>query len=157
MPPRRDLSYKLPMPLRWTLLLAWMGIIFLFSADSNSGDTSGGILEVIVGLLSGILGPLGPEERDLLHLLLRKTAHFTEYAVLALLWVGVLPPGPRRLILAWCLATGYAVTDEIHQAFVPERGPSPFDVLVDATGAAVALAALQQLRGRLLDSVTKIR
>lgn len=157
MAPNRDLSWNLPMPLRWTLLFAWMGIIFMFSADSNSGDTSGGILEVIAGLLSGILGPLGPEERDILHLLLRKTAHFTEYAVLALLWVGVLPPGPRRLLLAWGLATGYAVTDEIHQAFVPERGPSPFDVLVDATGAAVALAAFQRLRGRLLDSVAKIR
>lgn len=41
---------------------------------------------------------------------------------------------------AWLLAVLYAVTDEIHQSFIPGRHPSPLDVIFfDATGAAVAL------------------
>jgi VanZ family protein len=36
----------------------------------------------------------------------------------------------------------YAVTDEIHQTFVPTRNGSPVDVLIDAAGAATAMAAL---------------
>lgn len=147
---------RLPLVYRVAMLLGWMALIFMFSADSDSGETSGGLLEALVGLLSGLVGPIGPETQATLHLLLRKAAHFTEYAILALLWAGVLPPGPRRLWLAFWLATGYAVTDEVHQAFVPNRGPSPIDVLIDASGAATALVACWLLRDRLLDRVTKI-
>jgi VanZ family protein len=130
------------MLLRMGMLFGWMAMIFMFSADSDSGATSGGLLEALVGFLTGFWGPIAPEAQAWIHVLLRKAAHFTEYAVLALLWAGVLPRGPRRLWLAFWLATGYAVTDEIHQAFVPNRGPSPFDVLIDASGAATALIAL---------------
>ena len=133
---------RLSMALRVGLLLGWMAMIYMFSADSDSGATSGGVLEALVGFLTALTGPLKPEVQEALHLLLRKAAHFTEYAVLALLWAGVLPRGSRRLWLAFWLTTGYAVSDEIHQAFVPNRGPSPFDVLIDATGAATALTAL---------------
>jgi VanZ family protein len=146
----------LPFVVRLALLVGWMALIFLFSADSDSGETSGGLLEAIVTLLTAIVGPIGPEARDGLHLLLRKAAHFTEYAILALLWAGVLPRGPRRLLWALALTTGYAVTDEIHQAFVPNRGPSPFDVLIDAAGAAVALIGLWLYQERPLDRLTKI-
>ncbi len=131
-----------PYPVRLAMLLGWMGMIFVFSADSDSGQTSGGLLEVLLSILAGILSPLEPGERDLVHLLIRKGAHFTEYAVLAMLWTGVLPRGSRRFMLAFFLATGYAITDEIHQAFVPSRGPSPIDVLIDASGATLALALL---------------
>jgi VanZ family protein len=133
-----------------------MGLIFWFSADSDSGATSGGLLEALVSLLASVVGPVGPEAHDTLHVLLRKAAHFTEYAVLALLWTGVLPRGRQGIILAFCLTTGYAITDEIHQAFVPNRGPSPLDVLIDASGAAVALAGRWLLKARHLDPVTKI-
>ena len=146
----------LPLALRVAMLLGWMAMIFMFSADSDSGETSGGVLDVLVGFLAGILGPIGPDLQDGLHLLIRKAAHFTEYAILALLWAGVLPHGPRRLWLAFWLTTGYAVSDEIHQAFVPNRGPSPIDVLIDASGAATALTALWLLNRRHLDRVTKI-
>lgn len=147
---------RMPLFLRVAMLLGWMALIFMFSADSDSGETSSGLLEALVGLLSGLMGPIPPEPQAIMHLLLRKAAHFTEYAILALLWAGVLPQRPRRLWLALCLTAGYAVTDEIHQAFVPNRGPSPIDVLIDSSGAAVALAALWLLRDRHLDSVTKI-
>ena len=150
------LSGGLPLLLRWLLLLGWMGLIFMFSADSDSGATSGGILQALVGLFSGVLGPIAPETREWLHLLLRKAAHFTEYAVLALLWTGVLKPGPRRWLWAFLLTTGYAATDEIHQIFVPNRGPSPIDVLIDASGAATALAAFRLFTHRQLDRLTKI-
>lgn len=144
------------MALRWLLLLSWMGLIFWFSADADSGATSGGVLEVLARLFSGILGPLSPEARDGLHMLLRKAAHFTEFAVLALLWLGVLPNHPRRLLWAFLLTTGYAVTDEVHQAFVPNRVSSPVDVLIDSCGALTALLAYRLRSHYPLDRLTKI-
>ena len=75
-------------------------------------------------------------------LLLRKLAHAAEYGVLAvLLW--------RALDNGWAafwLATAYAVTDEIHQAFVAGRHASPLDVAVDAAGAAVGLVLALRVR-----------
>ena len=41
---------------------------------------------------------------------------------------------------AWAAAVAYAISDEVHQWFVPGRQSDPIDVLLDATGAAVGLA-----------------
>ena len=43
---------------------------------------------------------------------------------------------------AWALAFLYAASDEWHQSFVPSRGSSFHDVLIDATGAALGLLLL---------------
>jgi VanZ family protein len=77
-------------------------------------------------------------------------AHFCEYAALAALWIWALAPLIGRT--AWPVAAGiafaYAISDEIHQGFVPGRVSDPFDVLVDAAGIAAALALGLYARGR---------
>ena len=74
----------------------------------------------------------------------RIVAHFTEYAVLATLWLWALYPalGPRALAVAAGISILYAISDEYHQSFVPGRDADPFDVGVDAAGVALALAAV---------------
>jgi len=78
-----------------------------------------------------------------------KLLHVSEYLVLSVLLARALNTGIRRpvpmarLLLAWCLCTGYAVTDEIHQVFVPGRSPDVRDALGDACGAALGLLMLQ--------------
>jgi VanZ family protein len=72
----------------------------------------------------------------------RVIAHFTEYALLATLWAWALWPamGRRALYVAATISLLYAITDEIHQSFVPGRDADPLDVLVDAVGIATALS-----------------
>jgi VanZ family protein len=78
-----------------------------------------------------------------------KLLHVSEYLVLAVLLARALNNGIRRpvpmarLLLAWALCSGYAVTDEIHQIFVPGRSPDARDALADACGAALGLLMLQ--------------
>jgi VanZ family protein len=72
--------------------------------------------------------------------ILRKCAHATEYAVLAVLLVRAL----ERPRLAFALAVVYAASDEFHQTFVRGRHGSPYDVLIDAAGAAIGLAAYRR-------------
>lgn len=77
----------------------------------------------------------------------KKAAHVVVYAALALLLVWAIhdPAAPitrRTLWLAFGLSVGYAVTDEIHQAFVPGRGSHVTDVLLDGAAAALALGSL---------------
>ena len=64
--------------------------------------------------------------------MLRKIAHAAEYAVLGALLLRALGrPG-----LAFALGVLYAVSDELHQTFVPGRAGSPLDVAIDAAGVA---------------------
>jgi len=82
-----------------------------------------------------------------LHHLIRKSAHFTEYFVFCLLLYRGLRGGRIGWSFMWgfnafFIAAGYSVLDEIHQAFVPSRGPSAYDSLLDSTGALVAVVVL---------------
>ena len=86
-----------------------------------------------------------------IHHLLRKSAHLTEYAVLALLlWRAVRRPVKsdprpwswRETRLTLLLVMLYAATDEFHQQFVPTRTSLVSDVFIDTAGGAAGLLAL---------------
>ena len=129
----------------WLPSLLWMGLIFLMSAMPGdlSSAQSGAILEFILQLLERIFPSGVPVPPDTLHLLIRKAAHMAEYAVLALLNLRALRlSGAKRPALhALLMTAAYAATDEYHQSFVDDRVPSAMDVLIDASGAMIALAA----------------
>lgn len=118
--------------LRWILLFSWMALIFVMSADPESGEKSGFLIELLHTLFPG----LSADILDTIHFVLRKAAHMTEYGILALLWLWALP---GRYRLAFVFSLIYAITDEMHQALVPGRGPSATDVLIDGVGSGLAL------------------
>jgi len=127
--------------------VAWMAVIFLLSAQpsDDSSALSGSILAVVAGMVDGALRLLGgsgltPESQVVLHAVVRKGAHVVAYLVLGLLAARAVTreAGRSRLApwaLAWLLATAYAVTDEVHQLFVPGRGGQVWDILLDSAGA----------------------
>ncbi len=110
-------------PARLAAPLALMGLIFYLSAQPAVGPDLPGWTRVI--------------------------AHFTEFALLAALWVWALAPriGRRAFAAAAAISLAYAISDELHQGFVAGRDSDPFDVLVDAAGIAFAITALAA-RGR---------
>lgn len=136
--------------LAWLPALLWMGLIFALSAETGdrSGAQSGAVLRYLLAALSGICPGLSRIPTDTLHLILRKAAHMAAYAVLALLYMRPLRlcGAKRPAVCAFLLACVYAAADECHQSFVPGRGPSALDVLIDAAGAGAALAASHALR-----------
>jgi VanZ family protein len=99
---------------RWGPVVAWAGLIFALSS--------------IPSLSTG----LGTWD-----LVLRKIAHVAEYAVLGALLARALPS------LAWAVALGslYAVSDEVHQAFVPGRVGGPLDWALDTVGVVAGVFA----------------
>jgi VanZ family protein len=76
--------------------------------------------------------------------ILRKLAHMAEYGVLLLLWRRAL--GYASVWPAATIAVAYALTDEYHQSFVEGRHGSPVDVLIDATGVAIAIGLVSARR-----------
>jgi hypothetical protein len=72
----------------------------------------------------------------------RKLVHMTEFGLLFVLWLRALDW--RHAALAAAITIGYAATDEFHQTFVDGRHGTPVDVLIDATGVAIAWVLLQR-------------
>jgi hypothetical protein len=79
-------------------------------------------------------------------LVLRKLGHAGVFGTLALLWWRALGRGGRWWAVA--ITVAYAITDEFHQSFVPNRHGSPVDVLIDSTGALIAVWIVPRLRRR---------
>jgi VanZ family protein len=136
----------------WLPVILWMGLIFVASSDAGSFERSSSL---IGPTLHWLLPSASPETLDRLHHLIRKAAHFTEYAILALLVLRALRMSkPERsfakaLAVALLVATAYAASDEYHQSFVPGRTAAVGDVLIDSAGAvtALAVAAVGRRRG----------
>ena len=130
----------------WALCALWMLLIFVMSAMPGdvSGEQSGTLTRIVISVVETILGEdaAGAVDIELLELLIRKAAHMAEYAVLCLLFCRALRLSGARhpAALALLLSAAYAATDEFHQGFVDGRGPSPVDVMIDTTGAAIGCA-----------------
>lgn len=114
------------------------------STDSFSAEHTGSIFERI---LQWIDPSMTAAQFEIIHHLIRKSAHFTEYFVFGLL----LYRGVRGARAGWrwtwglaalVIASGYSALDEIHQAFVASRHASPYDSLIDSTGAFFAVVVL---------------
>ena len=127
----------------WTLVILNMAAIFIFSA--RNAEESSAQSGFIVSLLAPLFGGNVPEW---LETLVRKCAHFTEFALLGA-WAGLLSlEYGRHWLWGAVFASLYAVTDEVHQLFVPGRACQAFDWLVDTCGhlAGAGLAALIRKR-----------
>jgi len=132
----------------WLPPLVWMGVIFGASSDAHSYEHSARLVEP---LLRWLFPHLSEPHIHQIHELLRKCAHLTVYAVLALLlWRAVRHPDknhPRPWTwpeagLALALVFLYAASDEFHQIFVPTRTAMVTDVFIDTAGGAAALLLL---------------
>lgn len=74
--------------------------------------------------------------------IVRKTAHVCEYALLGyLVYLLLKEHGCGRPWLAFVICFAYAVTDEVHQYFVPGRTGSVTDVLIDSAGITIGTVA----------------
>lgn len=136
---------------RYGPLVVWVGVIFFASTASlSASNTSRIVRPLLLWLYPGI------SEAELLraHFFVRKCAHFTEYAVLALLAARAFLTSSkdflreRWLLSSLALVVACALLDEYHQSFLPARTGTVYDSLIDATGGAFALAVLWLWRAR---------
>jgi VanZ family protein len=108
---------------------------------------------LIVPFLRWLLPEASPPTIDLLHTLIRKLGHFTEFGLLALLWYRTLAWGEtawNRGAAGRALAVSvvFAGIDETHQAFEAVRTGSLLDVGIDSLGALGALGIGRVISGR---------
>jgi len=124
----------------WLPAIVWACVISILSTDTFSSNHTSRIL---IPALHWLFPRAGAETLDLLHAVIRKSAHLTEYFILGVLLHRALRGNNRRWKLKWALwaiaiAAAYASLDEFHQVFVPSRTASPWDALLDTVGASAA-------------------
>jgi len=126
----------------------WAGLIYYLSTPAFGASLSAWLLHAILGLLHV---HVSRETFDLLHLLMRKAAHTTEYAIFcAFLYSSFSPDAtfvwrPRVALTSLSIAVGYSLTDEFHQLFSPGRTSSLMDSGIDTLGAAMAILLIYLL------------
>jgi VanZ family protein len=125
----------------WWPALIWAVVISGFSTSTFTSDNTG---HYIIPILRFFLPHASAETLELLHHLIRKCGHLTEYFILSMLILRGIRAGRKGMYLRWALVTilivaGYAALDEYHQSFVPGRTAAVGDVLIDTSGGAIAL------------------
>ena len=101
----------------WLPVLAWMGVIFAFSAISINGQAKFSWPDFII----------------------KKTAHVTEYAIL--FWLTYRANKSFKYSLIICLL--FALSDEWHQTITPGREGTLRDVGFDSLGTLLSLTWLK--------------
>ena len=118
-----------------------LNLCFIWGNSLLPGEVSGAFSDWVKELLMKLL-PM-KENLSTGGGLLRKLAHFTEFAMLGLLlgWMARLMQKKRWYPLA--LGAAAACVDETIQMFVPDRGPSLRDVGIDSCGVLTGIVLLQ--------------
>ena len=130
------------------LILCWMATIFSFSAadGAQSSSFSDKITIRVVHFLESDYEDLNVDAQEKLFnkvsFVVRKTGHFGEYGILAVLWILLLLSFQKIrnlktyiiLMIPIMICFVYAATDELHQGFVDGRTPKVLDVMIDTVG-----------------------
>ncbi len=108
------------------LIIIWM--IFIFIMSNFNGENSSNQSGFFVNIISNILKI---ENTELLSIIIRKIAHFTEYLILAILIYNY----NKRIYLTIIICIIYSLSDELHQLLVPDRVFNIYDIIIDSLGS----------------------
>lgn len=122
----------------WLPVFLGVAVIALESSKLFSAQETSAPLRI---LFQAIFGPVGDHDWAQIHFYIRKSGHFLGYGMLALVWLRawwLTLPKSVFLTDALLALLGTAITasaDELHQSFLPSRTGTPWDVLIDCSGA----------------------
>jgi VanZ family protein len=128
---------------RYGPVVAWACFILYASSSSFSASNTS---RIIRPLLLWLFPEISEAALATVHFLVRKAAHFAEYALLGLLAARAFgtssraPLARRWWLASFALVASLALTDEYRQSFVPTRTGTVYDSLLDMAGGATALA-----------------
>lgn len=128
----------------WFLTLFWMCLIFFFSHQTGeiSNNQSGAILIKTKLITESQFNNFEDDKVNHLQWNVRKAGHLFLYFILGILLALSFMNSFKInfvYIISFILGFLYAVTDEIHQYFIPGRNPSILDVLIDSIGVFIGV------------------
>jgi VanZ family protein len=137
--------------LRYAPVLVWVGVIFFLSSPEGSMQQTSRFIRPLLQFLF----PAADEAAlQIYHGYIRKAAHVTEYAILAILAArafSAAKPFLRSFWFVWAigLVISVASLDEFNQSFEPSRTSTPWDVALDVAGGVLGAGFFIAVRGLL--------
>jgi VanZ family protein len=141
----------------WWPVAAGVAIIVLESTVFFSAIRTSGPLRM---LYQALFGTVDNVEWATIHFYIRKSGHFLGYGLLSLAWLRawwLTLPNAQLAIDAVLALLGTAMTasaDELHQSLLPGRTGTPWDILLDCSGAitilVIALTCIRIFRPKRL-------
>ncbi len=144
------------------LLLATFVRIFCFS--NQNGTQSSGVSRKVTKILTNNIKKvqaMSKEEKEIFmnnaEKIIRKLAHFSIYTVVGFLMMALMSTYNAKTIIRVSISFGigviYAISDEIHQYFIPGRSGRVFDVIIDSFGVLTGICIIMII----LYIITKIK
>lgn len=136
-------SHRVPVWARWVLVFAW--VLFIWSRSLFPGPESTAQSAAVVDILRPAFEALGVTDTTLMSFLVRKAAHFLEYALLGALLGSTSEegrPGWRQFVPGVIAPSA----DETLQRFVPGRSGQLSDVALDCAGVAFGMLVATGIR-----------
>lgn len=137
--------------INWALVILWMALIFAFSHQpaTESNQLSSGITKTIEDTIKMAIPNIDVDQWDLNHII-RKCAHFGVYLILGVLVAnGLIDAGiskTKGICLSLIVCVLYAISDELHQLYIPGRSGQVSDVILDSAGGLVGILVLNAVR-----------
>lgn len=138
------------------ILLCWM--IFIFSMSNKNGEASSDISSSLIKKSVQIITRIKDEKKldeisKKYSFIVRKSAHFCEYFILAILVMNVLINfgiNKHLVIYTSLFCIVYAISDEVHQLFISDRSGQVSDVILDSTASIISSYLFRKiyLRGK---------
>jgi len=136
----------------WLPVVIGIAVIVLESTEWFGADHTSGPLRTI---FEALFGHVSDARWEIIHHLIRKSGHFIGYGLIGLAWLRawwMTLPHSQFLQDAFLALLGTALVascDEWHQTYLPNRTGTPWDVMLDCTGA-IALQLIVYLFMRTL-------
>ena len=154
----KSIKFKKNLIFKRVLFLIMLVIAFyvIFNFSAQNGEESGSLSEKVTRFIVEIVSKIKTMDISKkayyiqkLHPIVRKLAHFCIYTVVGFSVMGFMCTFDIRnifkVIISFCVGVTYAISDEIHQYFIPGRGPSIIDVGIDSFGVLTGIFILVTL------------
>ena len=155
---QKQIKFKKNLILKRVLFLIMLVIAFyvIFNFSAQNGEDSGSLSEKVTRFIVEIVSKIKTMDISRkayyiqkLHPIVRKLAHFSIYTVVGFSIMGFMCTFDIRnifkVIISFGVGVTYAISDEVHQYFIPGRGPSIIDVGIDSLGVLTGIFILVTL------------
>lgn len=137
--------------IRLILIILLVGTFYIiFGFSSQDGEKSGGlsrkVTQIIVENIFHLSDDINMQYMEQMETIIRKLAHFSIYTIVGLLLMGLVSTYKidemKRIYISMIVGIVYATSDEIHQAFIPDRAAKLTDVMIDTFGVALGVTII---------------
>ena len=151
----KSIKFKKNLIFKRVLFLILLAIAFyvIFSFSAQDGEISGSLSKKVTEFIVKVISKIKTMDIvtqirwiEKLHPIIRKLAHFGVYTVVGFSVMGFMCTFDMRnifkLLISFAVGVTYAVTDEVHQYFIPGRNASIIDVGIDSLGVLTGIFIL---------------